>query len=370
MLKAVVVESPSRRKSVPLTAPSELPGATCPTAKDFAILDAGQCADWLFEQLDFDFEPSRTKLLPLSCEGKTIGAIVFELRQPAETEQLQKSLKSAALAAGTILAIAHTAEQQQHFAEQFVQLVTTAKTSKSRLQPEVGAETEPQLKPDISLEALAEMAAGAAHELNNPLSVISGRAQLLAETESDPKKRQLLQQIQENTTEISQIINELMNFAAPAVPRPAQTDIRQILDEAIELTKQKHNLERLDVQIETDETIKDVFVDSAQTASAIANILSNSLESYPEQSGAIKVITNGDQSGDFVRVRIIDFGCGMDRETLQKAMMPFFSAKPAGRKSGMGLACAARLIQLNNGSVNITSQPGIGTTATISLPRK
>jgi signal transduction histidine kinase len=60
----------------------------------------------------------------------------------------------------------------------------------------------------------------------------------------------------------------------------------------------------------------------------------------------------------------------MDRETLQKAVMPFFSAKPAGRKRGVGLSFAARLIQLNNGSVNITSQFGIGTTVTISLPCK
>jgi signal transduction histidine kinase len=268
------------------------------------------------------------------------------------------------------LAIAYAAEQQQHFAEQFVQLVTTIKTSERRLRPQAGSGAEPQPKPDISLEALAEMAAGAAHELNNPLSVISGRAQLLAETETDPKKRQLLKQIQENTTEISQIIGELMNFAAPSAPKAEQTNIRQILDEAVELTKQKHNLERLDVQIEADKTAENVFVDSAQMASAIANILCNSLESYPEQVGAIRITTNGDQSGDFVRVRIIDFGCGMDRETLQKAVMPFFSAKPAGRKRGMGLACAARLIQLHNGSVNITSQPGIGTTVTISLPRK
>jgi putative nucleotidyltransferase with HDIG domain len=370
ILKAVVIESPSQRKSVPLTAPSELPVAMCPTAKGFAVLDAEQCADWLFEQIDVKFEPSRTKLIPLSCGGKTIGAIVFELRQPAETKQLQESLKSAALTVGIILAIAHAKEQQQHFAEQFVQLVTTARASRPQLQPPVGAEAEPQPKPDISLEALAEMAAGAAHELNNPLSVISGIAQLLAETETDPKKRQLLKQVQENTTEISQIIDELMSFAAPPAPRPKQTNIRQILDEAIELTKQKHNLERLDVQIETNKAVENVFADSAQMASAIANILCNSLESYPEQVGAIRITTNGDQSGDFVRVRIIDFGCGMDRETLQKAVMPFFSAKPAGRRRGMGLARAARLIQLNNGSVNITSQPGVGTTVTISLPRK
>ena len=369
ILKAVVVESPSQRKSIPLTAPSELPAAAQPTAKGFAVLDARQSADWLFKQLDVEFELSRTKLVPLLCGNKTIGAIVFELRQPAETEQLQENLKSAALTAGAALGIAIATEQQQRFAEQLVKLVTTPKTSELQLQPPRRA-GEPQSKPDISLEALAEMAAGAAHELNNPLSVISGGAQLLTETETDPKKKQTLRQIQENTTEISQIIDELMSFAAPSAPKLRQANIRQILDEAISLTEQKHNLEQLDVQIEINEAVENVFVDSAQMASAIANILCNSLESYPDQHGAIKITAESDPSGDFVRVKISDSGCGMDRETLQKAVMPFFSAKPAGRKRGVGLSFAARLIQLNNGSVNITSQAGIGTTVTISLPCK
>ncbi|MBA7626435.1 hypothetical protein ES703_33884 [subsurface metagenome] len=188
ILKAVVVESPSQRKSIPLTAPSEPPAAAQPTAKGFAVLDARQSADWLFKQLDVEFELSRTKLVPLLCGNKTIGAIVFELRQPAETEQLQENLKSAALTAGAALGIAIATEQQQRFAEQLVKLVTTPKTSELQLQPPRRA-GEPQSKPDISLEALAEMAAGAAHELNNPLSVISGGAQLLTETETDPKKK-------------------------------------------------------------------------------------------------------------------------------------------------------------------------------------
>ncbi len=67
---------------------------------------------------------------------------------------------------------------------------------------------------------------------------------------------------------------------------------------------------------------------------------------------------------------ISDFGCGMDEQTLQKAMYPFFSNLPAGQKRGMGLAHAARLIQLNGGSLSITSIPGTGTTVSILLPCK
>jgi len=212
------------------------------------------------------------------------------------------------------------------------------------------------------------MAAGAAHELNNPLSVISGQSQLLAKTESDEEKKQILKQIQENTSEISNIIDGLMSFARPRQPRPAQTNIKQILDEATQLAAQKTNAEQLDIQIDVTDEVKNVLVDSAQIVSAIANIFSNSLESYTDQHGPINVTAEPENSGDFVRLQISDLGCGMDTGTLQKATQPFFSAKPAGRKRGMGLAHAQRLIRLNGGRLDITSKPDSGTVVTILLP--
>jgi len=218
--------------------------------------------------------------------------------------------------------------------------------------------------------ALAEMAAGAAHELNNPLAVISGRAQLLAEAESDQGKKKILEQIYKNAREASAIIEDLMSFAEPPEARAAQTDIKQMLEEAIQLARQKTNTEHLDVQIAAAEGIESVFVDSAQVVSAIANVISNAVESYGEKSGPIKITGEAAESGDSVKLQISDAGCGMDAETTSKATQPFFSAKPAGRKRGMGLAYAVRFIQLNKGSFNITSKPGSGTTITICLPCK
>ena len=161
-----------------------------------------------------------------------------------------------------------------------------------------------------------------------------------------------------------------MSFAEPPQPRPAQIDIKQIINEAVQLTSRKTNTENINVQIEIAQDIKSVSVDSAQIVSAIANVISNAVESYGEQVGPINIAADIDESGEMVKLTIGDLGCGMDPEVLQKATQPFFSAKPAGRKRGMGLAYAARFIQLNKGSLNITSEPGSGTTATIRLPCK
>jgi signal transduction histidine kinase len=114
--------------------------------------------------------------------------------------------------------------------------------------------------------------------------------------------------------------------------------------------------------------VPDVFVDSGQIVSAIANVIANAVESYSDKIGPIKI--TAETSGSFVKLQVKDLGCGMDAQTLQKATYPFFSAKPAGRRRGMGLAYTARFIQLNEGLLNIESEPGEGTTVTIYLPRK
>jgi signal transduction histidine kinase len=212
------------------------------------------------------------------------------------------------------------------------------------------------------------MAAGAGHELNNPLFVISGRAQLLAEAEGDSEKKQILEQIQANAQKASAIIDDLMGFAEPPLPKLAKTLVKQIIDEAIQLAGQKTNVEQMNVQIKVAEDVENVFVDSAQVVSAIANVISNSVESYSGELGPIRIAADAGESGDVVKLTISDMGCGMDAETLKKATQPFFSGYPAGRKRGMGLAYAWRFVQLNKGSLDIESELGSGTVVKIHLP--
>jgi putative nucleotidyltransferase with HDIG domain len=357
-LEAVLVENLLQTKQVYLNVPAETPAIPRVIARDFAILDAHDGIEWLLEQLDVDFDLSQTKMMPLLSDGRAVGAILFELRYPADVELFREKFKTITSIAGSVLEVACSAGKQQHFVEQIARLLVKSE------------EIKPQDAIDKSLDALVEMAAGAAHELNNPLSVISGRAQFLNQAEIVQEKKQALTQIQENADKISRIIEELMNFARPQEPRRVQVNVKQMLDEAVQLTSQKTGVEHINVQIEVAEDLKSVFVDSAQIVSSIANVLSNAIESYTGTLGPIKVTAAAEESGNFVKLQISDLGCGMDTQTLEKATQPFFSAKPAGRKRGMGLAYAQRIIQLNKGRLRIISQPGSGTTVTIILPCK
>jgi len=356
-LEAVVVENLSQSKTVLLNVPASASAIPQVIANKFGILNAQDYVDWLFEQLDIEFDLSRTRLVPLLSSGQATGAIVFELNWPGDIELFEDKIRTAASIAGTILGMARAGQRQERFAELFAQLVSKPKAAQSKI---AGG---------LLTDAIAEMAAGAAHELNNPLLVISGRAQLLAKAETDKEKKQAIDQIKKNANQISQIIDDLMSFAEPPKPKPTQTDINQILDESIQLTSQKTKTEHINTQIEVADDVKSVFVDSAQVVSAIANIITNAIESYTDESGRVIITAESVKFGDFVKLIIRDSGCGMDTQTLQKATQPFFSAKAAGRKRGIGLAHAVRFIQINGGSMEIASEPGEGTTVTIYLPR-
>jgi signal transduction histidine kinase len=226
--------------------------------------------------------------------------------------------------------------------------------------------TEDQLSETKSMLAVAEIAAGAAHELNNPLAIISGRSQLLAASENDPNRRQMLKQIEERSNDISGMIADLMTFAKPPVPAKAAVEVKKIVDDALDQVSSRQKINKLELTLSV-EGSGQVFVDPKQVTDALANIIVNALESYPGDNGPVEISAQ-QVYGTRLDIAIRDHGCGMDADTAKKAANPFFCAKAAGRKRGMGLAHASRFLQINGGRLKISSQPGTGTTVTVSLP--
>jgi signal transduction histidine kinase/HD-like signal output (HDOD) protein len=390
MVEGAIVEEQGKAKTVVLEVPADAELIPQPMQEKFVVSDADETIEWLFEQCEVKFDPARTKTAPLQSAGRTVGIIIFELRHPAGSD-IAERFRPAAEFGGTILDMLGTISSQQWYAERFAQVLgqtpdTRQKTTDTRPQTQDGEQktedgerrTEDRgLRTDDGSDAMTEMAAGAAHELNNPLSVISGRAQLLAKSESDPDRKRILEQIQQNAGELSGIIDDLMSYANPEQPRPTETAIGQIINDAVDLTKQKKQMEQLDIKIDIMPDTPAAFVDSAQISCAISNIICNGLEAYASgapdkdirgQAGAIAIEVSASKTSRTISMQVIDSGRGMDEQTLAKATQPFFSARPAGRKRGMGLAHAQRLIEINHGTLSLASQPDRGTTVTIILP--
>ena len=326
-------------------------------AADFGLYDAKEHCGWIFDRIDVKFDLDRTKILPLLAHGKAAGVIIFEQRVPGDIAAQTANLQVCSAIVGGILSLAFAARKQAALAEQFARAISQIKDMRGKVA-------------DVTLlSSVAEMAAGAAHELNNPLAVISGRIQLLYDVEKDENKKNMLKQIQQRADEISHTVNDLMMFARPKKPVPSRVSVLVLADGAVEKVRQSRNLKEIEVAFDRIEDLKDVAVDTGQVVTAIANIVANSLDSYKAAAGPIEISAACPQSQGSITLQIIDKGCGMDKDMLARASQPFFSAKPAGRNKGMGLAHSQRLLLLNNGKMQIASSPEKGTCVTITLPQ-
>jgi putative nucleotidyltransferase with HDIG domain len=318
----------------------------------FAVIRAADAFGWCVEQA-CGFIASQTLAAPLLISDKPVAVVLWETDKELPSQALQMLCSIGAAAIATSIAFRTQREQ----AERLVELM-------GRLR-----ETGRQLADAQALSAIAEMAAGAAHELNNPLAVISGRAQLLLQTETDPTKKQILVQIQQRTEDIAGIITDLMAFARPREPQRQLVSPAVFLSEAMEKTGAGRQIRKMETELAGIEDLAEVFIDKSQIVQAISYLLDNALDSYPGGNGPIRVEGRNCFDENVIEIQISDRGCGMDEATLRQATKPFFSARPAGRKRGMGLAHTQRMLVLNGGSLQLTSQPGKGTTATLRLPR-
>jgi len=231
-------------------------------------------------------------------------------------------------------------------------------------------EAQNELLRSRALLTVGEMAAGAAHEMNNPLAVISGRSQLLASTLSDPKHKAMAHLIHEQSHRLSQIITELMDFAKPVPPAIVESDLAELVNRA--LHEAKAIPEHADRSVEvTFADVPPVAVDVTQVVAALVEVIDNALQATSEmqkRSAKVEIHAAYDSYSSRVVLTVSDNGCGMDETTLKRAFDPFFSSKPAGRRRGMGLAKALRWIEGIGGSIRLESHEKQGTRTVMLLP--
>jgi signal transduction histidine kinase len=212
-----------------------------------------------------------------------------------------------------------------------------------------------------SLQMVAEMAGGAAHEMNNPLAVISGRAELLARKIVDEKGRKGLEIILAQAHRCSGIVNELMDFAKPAEPQKQRVNLATLITDAAEEWRRESDLAPDQVVLSMSDRDINADVDAEQIRVVLQELLKNALEACEPEQAHLEVNCARDASDEFAVVSVRDHGCGMDAEVVEKAADPFFSHRPSGRGRGLGLSRAVRLCEINGGHLRIESRPREGT---------
>jgi len=217
------------------------------------------------------------------------------------------------------------------------------------------------------LEALGELSAGAAHEMNNPLAVISGRAQLLLGRETDADTRRMLTTIVQQAERVSHIVADLMNFARPPEPSfhesPAAEFVRAAVDEARNVATER----QIELHLSADNHLPPLVADAGQLRSVMAELLNNAIEAIG-QEGRIEVSTRRAPGDAGIEVVIRDTGRGISAEDLPKVFDPFFSGRDAGRGWGLGLAKGFRIAERHGGTIAVERTGPDGTTIVLSLP--
>lgn len=228
------------------------------------------------------------------------------------------------------------------------------------------ADAQKQLVENESLARLAEVAAGAAHEMNNPLTVIAGRAQQLAQTTRDAKDRAAAEAIDAAARKLSDLVTSLRLYADPPKPRPAPVAMRDALDRALRLASDRARRpadRRPEVRVLVEHLPAMPVLDGVQVTEAIAELIANALEADGVATIIVRAAT--EQPDGRLVLSVLDDGPGLSEKGLRHACDPFFSEKKAGRQQGLGLARARRLAGLNGGDLVLRNREEGGLHAAI-----
>jgi len=229
-------------------------------------------------------------------------------------------------------------------------------------------EARDRLVQSEKLSGLGKMAAGVAHEINNPLTSILINAHLLKEElNAEPRFAENLKIIVDETARCASIVKDLLAFSRQTPPRIVSGDIRPVVEKAVLLLKNQASLQKVTVFNESAAGLPNVKMDAGKIEQVFTNIILNALDAMPGGGGLF--ITTGLTGDRFIAVTFRDEGCGIPAKVLTKVFDPFFTTKGV-KGTGLGLSVSYGIVEQHGGRMDIRSEEGKGTTVTVYLPFK
>jgi PAS domain S-box-containing protein len=222
-------------------------------------------------------------------------------------------------------------------------------------------ETEELLRKSDKLSAVGQLAAGVAHEVRNPLTVLKGFAQILQATDQNNKYYALMLSEVER---IESIISEFLMLAKPQVIKFYEYDLRLLLEDVVHLMETKAIMSGIQLNLSCRASHTSVQCDANQMKQVLVNILQNAMEAMPH-GGGIHISLEQEES-ELLLLRIRDEGCGIPEDRLGKLGEPFYSSKEKG--TGLGLMISYQIIEKHQGKIQVRSRINEGTTFEIRLP--
>ncbi len=216
------------------------------------------------------------------------------------------------------------------------------------------------------LSSLGRMAAGIAHEINNPLAgILLFSSNMSKKVPSEGPLQEGLQIIIRETQRCKTIIQGLLDFARNSQPQMTEADLNVIMRNSIAVVENEFHLKHVNIDNQLLENMVKTHLDCNQILQVFINILLNALQAT-ERNGRVKIQSHVNHRDGLVGITISDNGCGMSPDELEKIFDPFFSTKSQG--TGLGLAVSYGIVQNHQGTIKAYSEPGRGSRFVVELP--
>ncbi len=227
-----------------------------------------------------------------------------------------------------------------------------------------------QIRQADKLSSIGILAAGVAHEINNPLSNIKLYAQILSEggIENDSTVASSLENIFNETNRATRIVRNLLEFSRQGMPELQRTEIHTVVDDAVEIMRPQIKLDQTEVLVQLPDNLPAIWADRGNMQQVFVNLLTNAKHALHDKGGTIRIRAWHDTVNKKVILTFADSGSGIPAENLDRIFDPFFTTKEVGEGTGLGLAISYGIIKDHGGDIRVKSRVGEGTEFTISLP--
>jgi signal transduction histidine kinase len=227
-----------------------------------------------------------------------------------------------------------------------------------------------QMRRAQSLASLGTMAAGIAHEINNPIAGMQNCVRrLLRGNQDEPERIQYLQMLREGLERIGRTVGQLLNFARESKPLVAPARLTPVLERCLRLLEHEMTARGITPVLDVNAALPGLLADRHQLQQVFLNILKNAIEAMPD-GGRLMVSAHVAErkGGRCLEVGIADTGSGIPAENLSRIFEPFFTTKDTGRGTGLGLSVSYGIVRAHGGLIDVESEVGKGTRVTVVLP--
>jgi two-component system NtrC family sensor kinase len=240
------------------------------------------------------------------------------------------------------------------------------RTAELELKNQLLLKTQGELVKAEKLAAVGELAAGVAHEINNPMAIIRGNAEvLLMELPPDHQNREEAEIIAQQVGRVEGIVGNLLSFARRKQKNLGSVSINRVLEEILQQVRHQVPLDGIEVLTEFSGDAAEIEGDENQLRQVFTNLIVNAVQAM-ENGGTLTVRTVPDKASGICRVEIEDTGSGIPPEQIKDIFSPFFTTKQTG--TGLGLSVSYGIVKNHGGTIAVRSRPGIGSVFSVTLP--